>query len=75
WQWIHNGVQLPSGTPITASLVGRLEDSELAAIRARIGEKAWAAGRFDEARKLFERVALSDDFPDFLTTVAYESID
>jgi malate synthase len=75
WQWIHNGVELPSGAPITASLVTQLEDSELAAIRSRVGEEAWAAGRYDEARKLFERVALSDDFPDFLTTVAYESID
>jgi malate synthase len=75
WQWIHNGVELPSGAPITASLVTQLEDSELAAIRSRVGEEAWAAGRYDQARKLFERVALSDDFPDFLTTVAYESID
>ncbi|MFI6074666.1 malate synthase A [Actinoplanes sp. NPDC051343] len=75
WQWIHNGVRLPSGAPITASLVTQLEDSELAAIRSRIGEPAWASARFVEARKLFERVALSDDFPDFLTTVAYGSID
>jgi malate synthase len=75
WQWIHNGVRLPSGAPITASLVTQLEDSELAAIRSRIGEPAWAAARFVEARSLFERVALSDDFPDFLTTVAYGSID
>jgi malate synthase len=65
WQWIHNGVKLPSGEPITAELVGRLEDEELAGL----------SGRYEEARRLFERVALSDDFPDFLTTVAYESID
>jgi malate synthase len=67
WQWIHNGVKLPSGEPITAALVGRLEDEELAALGAD--------GRFAEARKLFERVALNDDFADFLTTVAYGSID
>jgi malate synthase len=65
WQWIHNGVKLPSGESITAELVGRLEDEELAGL----------SGRYEEARRLFERVALSDDFPDFLTTVAYESID
>jgi malate synthase len=75
WQWIHNGVRLPDGTGITADLVGAIEDEELAKIRAAIGDQAWAAGRFDEARKLFERVALSDDFPDFLTTAAYDSID
>jgi len=75
WQWIHNGVKLPDGTEITADLVGTIEDEELAKIRAAIGDQAWAAGRFDEARKLFERVALADDFPDFLTTAAYDSID
>ena len=75
WQWIHNGVRLPDGTEITADLVGRIEDEELAAIRKAIGDEAWAASRFDDARKLFERVALADDFADFLTTAAYDSID
>jgi len=75
WQWIHNGVRLADGTEITADLVGRIEDEELATIRDTIGEEAWAASRFDDARKLFERVALADDFADFLTTAAYDSID
>jgi malate synthase len=75
WQWIHNGVRLPDGTPITAELVGRIEDEELAAIRESLGDEAWTASRFDDARKLFERVALADDFADFLTTAAYDSID
>ena len=75
WQWIHNGVRLDDGTVITADLVGRIEDEELAKIREALGDQAWAGGRFDDARKLFERVALSDDFADFLTTAAYDSID
>ncbi|RZU49066.1 malate synthase [Krasilnikovia cinnamomea] len=75
WQWIHNGVRLEDGTPITADLVGRIEDEELVKIRQAIGDEAWTAGRFDDARKLFERVALADDFADFLTTVAYDAID
>ena len=65
WQWIHNGVTLTDGTPITAELVQRIEDEELAAL----------GGGFDDARKLFERVALADDFADFLTTAAYDSIE
>lgn len=75
WQWIHNGVRLPDGTEITADLVGRIEDEELAQIRETIGDEAWTGSRFDDARKLFERVALADDFADFLTTAAYDSID
>jgi malate synthase len=69
WQWIHNGVTLPDGTPITAELVARIEDEELAKLTPATGN------RFDDARKLFERVALADDFADFLTTAAYDSID
>ncbi|MEV4707401.1 malate synthase A [Actinoplanes sp. NPDC049316] len=75
WQWIHNDVRLEDGTPITADLVGRIEDEELAKIREAVGDEVWAAGRFDDARKLFERVALADDFADFLTSAAYDSID
>ncbi len=75
WQWIHNKVRLDDGTEITADLVGRFEDEELAAIRAELGDDVWISSRFDDARKLFERVALADDFADFLTTAAYDSID
>jgi malate synthase len=32
-------------------------------------------GRYDQARRLFERVALDDLFVDFLTVAAYELID
>jgi malate synthase len=65
WQWIHNDVKLPDGTPITRELVERIEDEELAG----------RVGRFDDARKLFERVALADDFADFLTLPAYDAIE
>jgi malate synthase len=75
WQWIHNGVHLDDGTEITAQLIHDLEDEELSALRSALGEEAWAGSRFDEARKLFERVALADDFADFLTIAAYDSID
>ncbi|HEV8175641.1 MAG TPA: malate synthase A, partial [Actinoplanes sp.] len=75
WQWIHNRVRLDDGTEITADLVGRIEDEELAKIREALGDQAWAGSRFDDARKLFERVALADDFAEFLTTAAYDSID
>ena len=69
WQWIHNGVRLPDGTPITADLGRRIEDEELA------GLGRFPGNRFDDARAFFERVALADDFADFLTTAAYDSID
>ncbi|GAA0809775.1 malate synthase A [Spirilliplanes yamanashiensis] len=75
WQWIHNGVRLDTGATVTPELVHRIEDEELAALRDALGEPAWAQSRFADARTLFERVALADDFADFLTRPAYELID
>jgi malate synthase len=75
WQWIHQRVPLEGGQPVTAELVTRVVAEELDAIRERVGAEVFAAGRFDDARRLFERVALADDFADFLTLPAYELID
>jgi malate synthase len=54
--------------------VRRVVDEELAELRREIGAEAYAAGRFDEARTLFEQVALADDFVDFLTLPAYQTV-
>lgn len=74
WQWVHNHVELPDGTMVTADLVRSVIDEELVTIRALLGSDRFDAGRFGEARTLFEQVALADDFEDFLTLSAYESI-
>jgi malate synthase len=44
-------------------------------VREVIAEQGFEGGRFGEAQAIFERVALSDDFVDFLTLPAYEYID
>jgi malate synthase len=44
-------------------------------IRAEVGDEVWDAGRPDDTREVFERVALADDFPEFLTLVAYDKLD
>ena len=71
---MHNDVRLDSGVTVTADLVRRIADEELVAIRSELGEQAYADSNFEQARELFERVALSDDFADFLTLPAYEAI-
>ncbi len=75
WQWVTNAAVTDDGRTVTESLVRRVADEELEAIRADIGTDAFESGRFDEAAELFERVALDRDFPDFLTLPAYELID
>jgi malate synthase len=74
WQWVHNDVRLDTGDLVTPDLVRRIADEELAAIRDEIGAQAYTTGRFAEARELFERVALADDFADFLTLPAYQTV-
>jgi malate synthase len=75
WQWIRHSSRLADGSPVTADLVREIADDELGKIRERLGEELWAKGRFAEARKVFEEVALSDSFPAFLTLVAQRDID
>jgi len=76
WQWIRHGATLDDGRRITPELVRQLETSELEKIRSEIGDDEWfeREGRPDLSRSLFERVALSDDFIEFLTLPAFEEL-
>jgi malate synthase len=75
WQWIHAATRLEDGTVVDRELVRRILDEEMERIRAEVGEETWRAGRPEETRRVFEEVALGDDFPDFLTEVAYPLLD
>ncbi|MBS1860610.1 MAG: malate synthase A [Actinobacteria bacterium] len=75
WQWIHNRTKLEDGTVIDRELVAGILDREMERIRAAVGEETWEAGRPEETRRVFEAVALGEDFPDFLTEIAYELLD
>jgi malate synthase len=71
WQWVHNRTLLDTGEPVTADLVRSVAAEQLSEIADEVGETAYAAGRFELARRVFEQVALNDDFADFLTLPAY----
>jgi malate synthase len=77
WQWLQYGAPLggDTATRLTRDLVLKLEQEELAAIRQAIGDAAYAQGRFEEATRLFERVALGEEFVEFLTLPAYDLLD
>src|SRR5215212_8257715 len=76
WQWIRHEATLDDGRTITPDLVRELEASELERIRSEIGDDEWFEneGRPHLSRSLFERVALSDDFVEFLTLPAYDEL-
>lgn len=75
WQWVRHGALLDDGRPVTAELVRSVVESEMERLGAELGADALTAGRFPEARALFERVALDPDFIEFLTLPAYELLD
>ncbi len=70
WQWVHNRAVLDDGRPLTRELVALIADDEIRRIR-----DAGVYGDLDEAFRVFEAVALAEDFTDFLTIPAYELID
>jgi malate synthase len=72
WQWLHNGVVLEGGERVEHDLVQRVLDQEYAAVLAEFGDPD---GHYAEARRLFEQLALDDDYVDFLTLAAYDLVD
>ena len=69
WQWIHNGVRLAEGPTVTAGLVRRLLDEEL----ARLGRTAPdpMRPRLAAAADIFTYAALGETMPGFFTQYAY----
>jgi len=77
WQWVHHRAELSDGRDVTRELVQALATDELERIRGEIADDEWfySQGQPALSRELFERVALADDFVEFLTLPAYEHLD
>jgi malate synthase len=75
WQWIRSpkGV-LDDGRKVTAELFKQLLAEELPKVRAYLGEDAYAAGKYEQGAKLFEKITLGE-YVEFLTLPAYDLID
>ncbi|MFE9093235.1 malate synthase A [Streptomyces sp. NPDC007264] len=74
WQWINAGVEFENGEKATPELARRIAAEELSAIRSETGEDAFAAGHWQQAHDLLLKVALDEDYADFLTLPAYEQL-
>jgi malate synthase len=66
WQWVRHSAQTAEGPRVDADLVREIADDEMSKLQG---------GRFADARKVFEEVALSREFQPFLTLVAQKLLD
>ncbi|MGH2399006.1 MAG: malate synthase, partial [bacterium] len=73
WQWIHHRTGLNGGPKVTRDLVLRIEDEELGKLRDAYGTM-FGTMKFADAREVFQEVALTDRFAEFLTLVAYDRL-
>jgi malate synthase len=71
WQWVHHGVITVEGAGVTPGLIGSRAE-EVVNTLSEGGHPHQE--HLETARKLFEDVALSERFVDFLTLPAYEHI-
>jgi malate synthase len=69
WQWVRHGIATSEGAGVTEPLIRAMSGE----ITDRLEEEGHHE-HLETARKLFEEVALSDEFVDFLTLPAYEHI-
>jgi malate synthase A len=75
WQWIHHGVTLDDGRPLTVERFRTLLAEEMDRVRLEVGESRFAGGRFEEARALFERLSTQAEFTEFITLPAYDLLE
>ncbi len=75
WQWIRHSATLEDGRTVDAALLRTVTDDEMKRIETEVGPDRFRAGRFSEARQLFERLSTQERLEEFLTLPAYEILD
>jgi len=76
WQWVRSdkGV-LEDGRKVTKELFRKLLAEELPKVKTYLGEAAYAAGKYEDGARLFDKITTEDHYVEFLTLPAYELID
>jgi len=67
WQWIQHGAELETGEPVTEAMVRDVIRAEFERLRGNDSPTG-----LEDARAVFEQVALPPGFVEFLTIPAYE---
>ena len=75
WQWAHHGGRTTDGVTLDVPTVVAALPVVLNRMKQELGEEKFAASKFTAAAKLFEQMIAAKQMPEFLTSIAYDSID
>jgi malate synthase len=75
WQWVKHEAKLNDGRAVTMDMVRRAIAEELEDLRTQLGSTQYESMGFEKAAEIYEGMMTSVDFPEFLTSVAYNYID
>lgn len=73
WQWVRHQAKLEDGRVVTSELVAQTLEEVKSELSQRLGER-YSNGHFELAAKLFLEMMTGEDFPEFLTLIAYDHI-
>ena len=76
WQWVHHpeGI-LSDGRNVTLKMFREVMKEELQKIKLTVGEERYAAGNYEKAAELFDKIVSNKELEEFLTLRAYEYLD
>lgn len=75
WQWVHHpDGKLDDGRKVDVPMVRQILQDELGKIKEMVGEKAFVGGRYADAEKILDQLVTNDEYPEFLTVIAYDYI-
>ena len=74
WQWIHHSAKLLEGPTITRELFRTVLKQEIARITKGARPPSDNAPDNKTAGELLDTLVTSDSFPEFMTSLAYDSL-
>jgi malate synthase len=75
WQWIHHSTRLLEGPAITSHLFRSMLREETARIMNEIGSRAYHVSKYKDAEDLLDKLTTVQNFPEFMTLLAYDQLE
>src|SRR5487761_493830 len=74
WQWIRHRATMEGGGRVSEILVRTFLRNELEKLARDLGEQRFHQGQYLLASEIFGRMITAEEFPEFLTNIAYDHL-